>query len=455
MKIDTPACRWILRLLLVVSCLLNVRENAWCASVRLLSGEVESLQQRIDLIHQANSSIELAYFQIRDDLSSGQLLAALVDAAQRGVTVRILVDGHAGSNTLPKPLVDYLIRTGVLVRERPVDVRYKIDLGRPRLHDKLFIVDRSFLIIGGRNIEEDYFGLGQRLYVDHDCLVIGSMVKDASSYFECRWQESGTGTPSLFGEETQKMIRKQVHPEWNQIPREKAYGLIACWLEDCKQKPLAARDLACRSLDNQTLELEDCAITFLRDRVGGSKKEPGSITSQIYAALKSARRSIEISTPYCVITPELKRILTDARDRGIFVSILTNSLESTDQIVAQAGFANERRWMLRSGIQLFEYQGNRVLHAKLIVIDGTTAIMGSHNLDYLSDRRNSEVGILVRDAAFAQKVRAVLLLDQSNADLLQRGKLWRYELRESDASSQELREFRRLRLVTPWIQRYL
>ncbi len=81
------------------------------------------------LIEQASTSISIASYQIRDDESGGQLLAALLDAASRGVEVRLLVDAHPNSNNLPKPLMRYLVEHGVCLKERPFDVRSKLEWG--------------------------------------------------------------------------------------------------------------------------------------------------------------------------------------------------------------------------------------------------------------------------------------------------------------------------------------
>lgn len=421
-----------------------------------LSSEEAALTKRLELIASAQSHIDLVTFQLRDDATGGQVLAGLVDAANRGVCVRVMVDGHWGSNSLPKPLMDYLIRCGVQIRERPVDVRYRLELGRPRLHDKLLHVDHQHLILGGRNIEQDYFGVGERLYIDEDFYVQGIRNSEVSKYIQDRWNECITAQPRLKGEEAGRMEKKMVHPAWNKLPREQAFCEIEVWLEECRKQPLAARDMQrCGDLISSTQRLECEQVQFLHDVVGGKKNAPGAITERIHNEMDRATCSIEIATPYCVITPTLKRILIAARSRGVQVRILTNSLESTDQIVAHSAFANERRWLLRHGVQLFEFRGSHTLHAKLIIIDGKVSVLGSHNLDYLSERRNSEVALLVRDVVCTETVRGIYgnLLKQSTP--LQQGELFRYEAREQNVDREDVRDFRRLRFAAPFIQKYL
>ena len=424
--------------------------------LRALTSEKEALELRLQLIQSAEQSIDLVSFQFRDDRTGGQVLVHLIDAASRGVCVRVMVDGHWGSNSLPKPLMDYLIRCGIQFRERPVDVRYQLELGRPRLHDKLLHIDQKHLIIGGRNIEQDYFGIGERIYIDEDFYAYGVCHASIADYIQRRWNECVTAQPRLYGEEAKRMLKKQAHTEWNNMPREQAFCEIENWLAECREQPLAACDTSrCGTDEYPSLPIECEQVQFLHDVVGGKKNAPCAITSKIHQVLERSKCSIDLCTPYCVITPQLKRILIAARDRGVQVRILTNSLESTDQVVAHAAFANERRWLLRHGVQVYEFQGCSTLHAKLILVDGKTSVIGSHNLDYLSERRNSEVALLVNDDPLGDVIREIYqsLLRQSNA--LKLGELLRYEAKEQSVDRDDLRSFRRLRFAAPFIQKYL
>lgn len=425
-------------------------------SLQLLVQEESALQTRLDLIDQAVCSIDIATFQLSDDATGGQIISALVDAAARGVSVRILVDAHPGSNNLPKPLMSFLLQRGLEIRERPVDVRYQIDIGRPRLHDKLFLIDRSVLIIGGRNIEQEFFGIGCERYVDLDLLYTGCQTDAIACYFDQRWNECVTGQPRLSGREPHKSMKKQKHQAWNHLSREEATIAIESWLSERATSPLAACNFPChRDIEYPALDVESSCVEFLHDCVGGLKSNPAAISQRIHQAIRSARRCVTLSTPYFVLTPTFEKILNELVDRGIQVRVITNSLESTDQVVAHAGYVNARRRLLRRGIQLFEYQGPHTLHTKLIMIDNRVSIVGSHNLDPLSERRNSEVALLIRDSAVAAQVASVQQELFRQSQNMSNENLLRYEARESDANPKELHEFQRLRLATPFIKKYL
>jgi phosphatidylserine/phosphatidylglycerophosphate/cardiolipin synthase-like enzyme len=431
----------------------NVR--VYAESLRVLHGEVEAFTKRLELIESAKSSVDIDYYEISDDETSGQLLAALLRAVDRSISIRIMADGHVGSNVMPKALMQNLIEHGISVRERPADVRYKLELGRQRMHDKLFIVDRMHLVTGGRNLEQEYFGIGCRKYIDCDVYTDGNAACMAAAYFEQRWCDPKTRQPDLHREEVSRVANRQKHPEWNCMPRCEAMEQVKSWLSEVSSSPIAAADLRCGSLGFDTLEVASCNIRFLHDFVGNAKNANGAIAPELLRLLQQARSSIDIETPYFVVSHELKSILLNVAHRGVRVRVLTNSLESTDQIAAHAGFANQRRWMLRAGIELHEMQGRNILHAKSLVVDGCIAMVGSYNFDLLSERRNSEVALVVTDSAFASQVSHSIAIHRSQSKPLQRGEIFRMEANESNASRDDLNQLRRLRIVAPAIKRYL
>lgn len=442
-------------LLWVVFSILIAPPSSFAGSFRLLPGEVESFSLRMELIEKASSTIDIAYYEISDDDTSGQLLAALLRGVERGIRVRVICDGHVGSNIMPKAMMQYLIEHGICVREFPVDVRYKLELGRQRLHDKLFIVDHEHLIMGGRNLEQEFFGIGDRKFVDCDVYATGSVVKAASDYFNQRWSDPKAGQPTLVRSEQPKVAKRQKHPEWNCMERSQAMTQVSEWLAAQANAPIAAMDLGCSLLSFDAMEIDDCKVRFLHDMVGCSKRTDGAIAPELLTLLRQARTCIDIETPYFAISHDLKSIMLDAARRGVRIRVLTNSLESTDQVAVHASFVNERRWMLRAGIELYEFQGRNILHAKSLVVDGRIAMVGSYNFDMLSERRNSEVALVVHDCQFASQVSQSIATHRARSKQLHRGELFRYEANETQASDELLQQLRRLRLVAPMIKRYL
>lgn len=434
--------------------------------VRILHSEVDGLSERIAIIDGANGSVDVAYYEIHDDDCTGQFLAALVRAANRGVRVRFLCDGHLATNYMPKALMELLIERGVCIREFPADTRYRVELGRQRLHDKLVIVDGLTLLTGGRNLTSEYYGMSSRICIDRDILLVGTVASHASTYFETRWSDPRSRQPTLTREEKSKVVEHQVHPQWNKMPRDQAKMEASEWLSACERAPLAAKNSCLTQTPSQPHSVPQECVQFLHDFshrdcganpicLKNTKQAPGTISSKLLDEIRRARCSIEIESPYFAITHQLKDLLVEAERRGVRVRVLTNSLESTDQIPAQAGYANQRRALLRGGIELFELRGRDTLHAKSMVVDGEIAMIGSYNFDVLSETRSSEVAVLLRDRGLATELLESISLHRSQATEVRLGDLLRHEARESNVPIKELREFQRLRLAAPFIKPYL
>ena len=250
------------------------------------------------------------------------------------------------------------------------------------------------------------------------------------------------------------MLKLQTHPEWNSMPRAQAREQIAAWLASQPMGSLPAQDVCGFAIHYDALDVDETNLRFLHDFVCDSKKANGAIAPVILGLIRQARHSVEIESPYFAISKELKSVLLEAAHRGVHIRVLTNSLQSTNHTTVHAGFANERRWMLKAGIKIYEFQGPNMIHAKSMVIDRRIAMVGSYNFDRLSEQRNSEVAIVVTDCKFANQVSESISAYRSQATEIHRGNLFRYEARQTDATKEELHRFQRLRLVAPFIERY-
>lgn len=165
--------------------------------VRSIEDTDSALLWRLQLIESAEREVIFSTFDLRADGSGQDLMAALYGAAQRGVRVRVIVDGLNGFL--------HLQNSGVLralAAEENVEVKFydPIDLLRPwklnyRLHDKYLIADGSKYILGGRNSNDLFLGSYQENQnIDRDVLVVsdggeGSSVSQLLTYFESVWSQ--------------------------------------------------------------------------------------------------------------------------------------------------------------------------------------------------------------------------------------------------------------------------
>ncbi len=429
--------------------------------LRLLSNDATSLLHRLQLIDSAEREILMSAYEVGDDCVAQRILAGLRQAARRGVDVKLLVDGHGTNNLMPKPLMAHLIAESVAIREHMPDVRYKLEIGRQRMHDKLMIVDGQRMIIGGRNVRADYYGVNCRaddkIRWDRDAYVRGPIVATARCYFLSRWNAGTSGQPTLDRKEKDRTVKAQQLAELNEMPRAQAQSCAARVLDEALSAGLAVTEGCCQHHGPDcTCEpfFDLSCVRFLHDIPEHPKDCAEAIAQQLNAAVAAAKESLLISTPYLVMSHRLRKILTTLRERGVDVVLLTNSLSTNDHTITHAQYANERRWMLRAGIELWEMKGPRMLHAKSMVIDGHRSMIGSYNFDMLSETRNSETALLIDDAGLAGALTAQIV-EHLMLALPVDEPLIGFDARTNDVDEKKLRKMRTQRVISPWIKKYM
>jgi len=162
----------------------------------------------------------------------------------------------------------------------------------------------------------------------------------------------------------------------------------------------------------------------------------GLSTNALAEMAAGAQNRITIQSPYLVFSNEAIALFKDILARGITVRINTNSLASTDNIPAFSGYRNQRKKLLKMGIEIFEYKPypqvqqslmNRFeatrnkklvfsLHAKTMVVDGARVYIGTYNFDPRSQNLNTEAGVIIHDETVAQKVEAAIEVDMESGN---------------------------------------
>ncbi len=361
---------------------------AWADAVRIIEEPRDAAEERVRLVAEAKHEILAAYFIVGHDPLAQTALALLRDAARRGVAVKLLVD--AQWNKIPGSIQAHLLRRGVDLR-----VYHPFSLHRPhwltrRLHDKLLIVDGEVLMAGGRNIESPYFDLGKQLarrdYLDCDVLAKGEVAAEARRYFLELWQSREV-----------RLARARRYTE----------GLAeAAGALDRHQGWIDGKIAEARANGHVVPELVEVGpVRFLHDPVGRKGRARGT-GHALYDLLDGARESVLIESPYLVPSRALERGLVAARARGVRIRILTNSLASTDNLWAQAGYVGHRKELVALGIELWEYKGAKTLHSKAAVIDGHRVIIGSYNLDPRSEHLNTETALVFDHPGLAARLAA-------------------------------------------------
>jgi phosphatidylserine/phosphatidylglycerophosphate/cardiolipin synthase-like enzyme len=424
-------------LLLLALCLLP--RLAGADEVSLLESEREAAEARVSMVLDAREEILAGYFIIGHDPFTLTALALLRDAARRGVRVKVLVDDQW--TKIPKAVQAHLLQEGIEIRTyHPLQLGNLHWISR-RLHDKLVIVDGEVLLAGGRNIESPYFGLGpkqlgRRNYLDCDVQVWGSPAAEARAYFLSLWESH--------------------HVKKREVRRPAAEVEEAARKLDGYQTWLDERIRAARAAAVPVLE-EPVAVEkvrFLHDPV--SHKRRGDVAHELGSLIDSARESVIIESPYLVPSRAFRRVLERAQERGLHVRILTNSLATTDNLWPQAGYVGRKKWLVRTGVELWEYKGPECLHTKAAVIDDATVVVGSFNLDPRSELLNSEVAVVIEGRQAAETLRRTMDLHLERAWKIDRRGIPEGETeRYPGVPRSKICKLRLFRLLAPLIEKQL
>ena len=349
----------------------------------LLRGGDEAFPLMIGRINAARDAVWLATYIFHHDVAGEALLQALMAAARRGVKVRVVIDGFGSKASIPW-LMSQLHHSGVAMAIfRPIH-RWWSWLNPAqlrRLHQKLCVVDGEWATVGGINIVDDRVdinhGATEAPRLDFAVALSGPVVQPVEQAARAVWSRAWLGQD--FGEELLATMRGP-----STVRRMKQL-----W-----------RDLRMpQNRDGSRRDLPPvCAAFVLRDNL----RQRRTIEHAYVEAIREARECVDLITPYFYPGQSFRRALRDAAKRGVQVRLLLQGKVD----YALAGMAARALYaeLLAHGVQIFEYTP-AFLHAKVAVIDGHWATVGSSNIDPLSLLLNLEANVIVLDDAFAARLR--------------------------------------------------
>lgn len=396
-------------------------QNALADKIVLLDNNQESLQARADYVQMAQESIRAQYFTIENDSLSRTALALLRDAADRGVKVRILIDSM--HNLLLRETMAAVLMNLHPSKKKNIEIKeyntfnlFRLFRYTKRMHDKGMIIDNKYMISGGRNIANGYYGIpdtssdGEALpvYEDSDALVLESnAINVAAKYFDDLWNSKFVTPVELYdySEEGLDLKECRYKEDWVMCEMNTEYRIkrvkkeekkLAQYLTEYKNNRLSTVRYETTDWESKGIEVK--SIDFLFDDVtkqkSNLKKPANNIGVQLYNTIRQTEDSVIIVTPYLVITPEQEELFRYLRAKNIEVTIITNSKGSNDVPAANVGYEKTRQLALNLGVTILEYQGPDTLHAKMVLIDRSKVFIGSFNWDFRSQNLNREVGII-------------------------------------------------------------
>ncbi|GAA5784268.1 phospholipase D family protein [Chitiniphilus shinanonensis] len=401
----------------------------------------DALLTRLALAMVAQKTLDVQYYIWHDDLTGRLMMSKLLEAADRGVRVRLLLD-DVGANADDELLLALSAHPNIEIRLfNPAANRNwralsaLLDLSRmnQRMHNKALIADHSAVIVGGRNIGDEYFEANEEVdFSDLDVLCIGPVVPQVARSFDLFWNHKLAVPVKLF------------------YPERKLDGMLdALRIEYGKQLQADRASDYLRELERQATAARVRAVQlpFYWGRARALYDEPDKADPEEDATLlaerltpvaQKTRRELAIVSPYFVPGDGGTAWMTNLVKSGVEVKVLTNSLAATDVAAVHAGYARYREPLVEAGVKVFEWKpdpqpgqaqglvrgakrsggsgfgsgagfrgsSRASLHSKAFVFDRRHVFIGSLNLDPRSIELNTEIGVLFESELLGQRMAA-------------------------------------------------
>ena len=380
---------------------------------------LDALGGRLALIDRAERTIDAQYFLMKPD-SAGRLFARkLLEAADRGVRVRLLLDdifttvnddAFVVLNQHPNielRLFNPVGRGGVY----HLNYLGHFKLANRRMHNKSFTVDNQISIIGGRNIADEYFELLEDTeFVDFDMLAVGPVAAEISIMFDRFWNHKLAVPMEAF--ETNKKL-----PD-----------LATARADVDKAAVEAGQSIYGRALNSELILsiAEDRTALFPADSrvvtddpdklLNKVSAEQKVLVTALAESIDEAESEVVIITPYFIPGKNGVEFWRNITNKGIRVVIITNSLASNNHVPVHSAYARYRHDMIAAGVELYEVRVDAssapegeedtayeslTLHIKAAFIDRRYTLVGSLNLDPRSIDINTEAGVFIDNAELA------------------------------------------------------
>jgi len=388
----------------------------------LINEGTDAFVARMSLLTLAERTIDVQYFIWHADLIGKLLFNHMLLAADRGVRVRILLDDINIDAEIENILYAMDQHENIEVRLfNPFSSRgfhladyvfSPLRMNR-RMHNKSFTIDNQMTIVGGRNIGNEYFSADEASnFTDIDVMSIGPVVNDIEKQFDIYWNSSVVYPVKAFDHNSATSedlaALKTTLEKFRQSNQESKYAL------DIRDSEMYKR------ISSMTYRKNNPAITFKgavnviyddpEKGLGKSEEEIVYLISLMRPYLEKVNHTFELISPYFVPGDKGTQYMIDLVKKGIKVRVITNSLSSTDGLMAQSGYSRQRYNLLKGGVEIYELKATSKtkasrslrrgakaksgLHAKTYIFDRENIFIGSFNFDQRSANINAEVGIV-------------------------------------------------------------
>lgn len=399
------------------------REHSGQSGLLSLFEDADAFAARSVSAQLAGRSLDLMYYFWSADLTGWLLARDLLNAADRGVRVRLLLDdAHvSGLDTIyltlsRHPQIEVRLFNPTRIRGNTLHRAVELLLGlarfNRRMHCKTWIADGRLAILGGRNIDDAYFGVSDASKAntrDADIMLVGPEVTQVETVFDEYWN-SDLALPIAKLSPNLRVNLKALRNRFShkaQSTRALAFNSQTVGTQD------SAAILTKRLRWTDTVRV----VTDPPEKAYGARPRPW-MAETIRSFIIAANSDVQLTTPYFVPGALGMADLTRLTARGVNISLLTNALSATDVLLAHGAYRRYRLPLLKAGVRLYEFAPPRYtrrkrdfLHSKVFVVDKKIAFIGSFNFDLRSAFMNTEMGILFEQPDIIAELTEVFISD--------------------------------------------
>lgn len=387
--------------------------------VLLFEDGYESGLARMRMIQEAQHSIDIAYYAFGKGESTELFLGALIDAADRGVKVRILLDGisHGLRGQLSSARYALASHENIELRYYETFKPFKPWTWHNRLHDKIITVDGKLGIIGGRNIADKYLASKppRNFVYDRDVLIFNakeekdSVIVEMKDYLNELWTHPYTS--DVFSDLSKRQTEKG---------KRERDALAKKYSKALRNET----DFVNPVVDWGKATTPTKKVSFIHNPIERFNKYP-IVWRSLLDIAANANQSVYIQSPYIVPADALKEYVPKQLDSKADWTILTNSAASTPNMIAFSGYLAFRDSVVETGARLYEYSKPYSLHGKSVVYDQRLSAVGSYNLDSRSAFLNTESMVVIDSERFAAQLIGAMDSKIKNSTLIADNKKYR------------------------------
>ncbi|NWK57416.1 phospholipase D family protein [Verrucomicrobiaceae bacterium N1E253] len=396
----------------------------------LVNSASEAMKWRLAMIDSATGSIDIQTFLWANDHCGALIFNRLIQAAKRGVRIRLLVDDiwltandQNLSSLCQHPHINIRLYNPSRVRNSKFgQAAYFLNNYRTmnrRMHNKTFIADGVMAIHGGRNVGNQYFGLAKTYnFRDLDVISTGPVLKQIKHEFDQFWNspqaypaEELAHSPGL------ETITEEIR-ELNQRVNKQGHDILSSY-------PTSRKDWSDR-LTTLPSRMTPGSARFVSDIPDTDDNKTRIMVDELGKMLNKAKKEIIVVSPYFIPYKQSLDGLREATAKGVKVKILVPSMGANNHTPAHSHYRKYRKRILEAGAELYEYNFQPSepqrslcdvsparaewigLHMKTMIADRQHCYIGTLNLDPRAMNINTEEGLIINSPALGKELASLI-----------------------------------------------